>query len=247
MSTIEAVTGWLARTRHNANEDYLTAFGFAGRPFVDRELYPFEGKPHISEIGCHGATALYVSLLRIVNIPVDAVYVALWNSSPGGSGGHRRPYFPSVDRSMPHGDNVRNRHFSDWISGLAPVQEMLFDATQMDTLILNPTLDCDQSGCNTVGQQASHNAWRSFRQSCADTLCDVLVSDYIDEGAQHVRDISLAGPTAGGIPLEFAAPLFSEAEKDAIVADIESYLLLLGDGDLEEGKVQWQLRGAHAQ
>jgi hypothetical protein len=247
LATIEAVIEWgTIHTRHVGNtdprwgtEEYLQLRGLAdGWPLLDRILYPVEGFDHVV-LGCGGGNGLYASLLRVINIPVESAQALGW------SGNHFRPSFASVDLSMPHADDIFNPFFGNGLAASGPVSHIFYTGAEMDALFLNPALDCNGSVCNTVGEQANHNHWRTIRQRCADTLCDWLVSDYIDFGPDHVRNISLGSPTAGGQPLEFAFPLFTTAEKDTIVADIEAYLTLLGSGDIEFGKTEYNLRGAH--
>jgi hypothetical protein len=152
---------------------------------------------------------------------------------------HYRPSFPSVDLSTSHADNVYHRYFGGGISGQLPVSKIFFTFAEMDTLFLTPDVDCVALTCNTVGEQATYNFSVFERQECADQNCTALVSDYIRFGPEWVREFTLRDEC------EAVLPAFTEAEKDTIIANIEAYLRLLGDGDLEAGKALFWLRGAH--
>ena len=240
LSTIYALTNWMTiHLRHNntADGDFNELYGFAGLPLLDRMSYPFVGKDHIAH-GCAGGTGFFAALLRAINIPVEAARSELFNCPPGAAL-HYRPSFPSVDLSTPHADNVYHPYFGGGVSGQLHVSELFFTSAEMDTLFLNPVVDCLSLTCNTVGGQASHNFHVFERQECADQHCYTLISEYIMFGLEYVREIVL------GDEFELVLPPFTEAEKDAILANIEGYLRLLGDGDLEKGKALFWLRGAH--
>jgi hypothetical protein len=242
LSTLEAVIEWgTVYTRHFGSGDapaWVGTSSTSGVQPVSSISYPLEGFDHIVN-GCQGGAAFYVSILRIINIPAKTEW------TPLSKGSHMRPSFPSVDLSMPHADNVFHPYFGNGRAAFGLVSDIFYTGAEMDTLFLNPMVDCNGSDCNTVGEQASHNAWTSERLRCADTLCDKLMSDYISFGPDHVRNVTLAIP--GGITpaSDFAFPLFTTAEQDAIIADIEAYLTLLGSGDIELGKTEYDLRGAH--
>jgi hypothetical protein len=240
LSTIYALTEWMTiHLRHHtvADGDFLELYGFAGLPLLDRMSYPLEGVDHVA-YGCGGGTGFFVALLRTINIPVEAARAELFGCPPGVLG-HYRPSFPSVDLSTPHADNVYHPYFGGGISGQLPVSKLFFTSAEMDAFFVNPDVDCIGFTCNTIGEQASQNFKIFEIQECADQNCTALVSDYIRFGSDYVRDVVLRDE------FELVSPPFSEADKDAIIASIEGYLNLLGDGDLEMGKAMFWLRGAH--
>lgn len=61
-----------------------------------------ESSPQHWTAGCHGTNSFIKSVLKVVNIPVQLLYIC----------GHSVAYFPSIDRYMDHGDNPYNLNVS---------------------------------------------------------------------------------------------------------------------------------------
>jgi hypothetical protein len=240
LSTIYALTEWATiHLRHNnvLDGDLMDLYGFAGLPLLERISYPLEGRDHVA-YGCRCGSAFFSALLRTINIPVENAWSELLGCPPGAAL-HSRPYFPSVDLSTPHADNVFHVYFGGGVSGQLPAGDLYFSSAEMDALFLDPAVDCIGTTCNTLGEQASHNFYVYERQRCVDVLCTSIVADYALRGPAYVREQVLRD--------EFGLvyPPFSESEKDIFLEEIEAYLRLLGDGDLDAGIDAFLLRGAH--
>ena len=231
LATVEALTDWMRGHLIHiaAGTDFLEQYGYEGLHPVEKVLYPFAGKRHITD-GCWGTSALYSAILRTANIPVEHARTEL------GGGSHSRPSFLSVDRSMPHGDDPYTTLLLPSGEVIAS-SELLFTGAQMNSLFLAPTVDCDGSDCNTVGEQASYNRGKEHLQSAIDVGGDFLLYEYALDGATGLRD-ALRGPSIGGSIVEYVNPYFTPAERDTIVAQVEGWLTTLGDGDIEAGKTK---------
>ncbi|MFW2389995.1 MAG: hypothetical protein ACN4G0_16780 [Polyangiales bacterium] len=235
VETIHALTDWArARLSHSSNEDPLEQWGYEGYPPVDRVLYALEGRRHITR-GCGGTTGLYVTMLRAINIPTELETIRL------GDGWHCRPSFPSAELSMPHGDDPYTSYFIN-SSRTVPVGDMFFSTDEMENWFLDPVPDCNESICNTVGEQALHNKARIQIQRSFDRRGDYLLREYGLGGPERLHDGVLQGIELGGEVVTYAHPLFSDAEKEAMIADIEGHLVALGGGDIEVGKSLVALR-----
>lgn len=229
LGTVLALTDWnRAHLIHTSSADVFSElFGYAGPPPVDRVLYALEGKRH-KTAGCWGTSGLYAAVLRSVNIPVRRADILLLN------GTHSRPEFVSIGRSMPHGDDPYNSVLLP-SGSVVPSSELLYTLEEMETRFLAPGIDCDETMCNTVGEQASYNSGRDHWQLAYLYLSDTLLYQYAQYGPEYLDD-SLRGPRIGGGVVEYARPYFTEAERAVMVDAARARLLEIGGGDLEEGK-----------
>jgi archaellum component FlaG (FlaF/FlaG flagellin family) len=230
-NTIYALTEWMrAHLRHiSGSDEYIDLYGYEGLPPTDKILYPLEGEDHITA-GCWGTSGFYASVLRSINIPVEHARTQFGSSNAT----HSRPYFPTIDLSMPHADDVYNATFVP--SGIVvPISDLFYTSTEMDNKFISPSLDCDGSDCNTIGEQASYNSGRDHIANSWDYFGDFLLYQYAQYGESYVRG-SLKGPRIGGSVVEYAKPYFNASERDTMIDQIESYLTSLGDGDIEAGK-----------
>ena len=237
LNTLYKLTNWMrAHLIHiSGSTEYIDQYGYAGMPPPDRMIYPLEGKKHISA-GCWGTSGFYAAMLRGVNIPVEHARTAFGESNAN----HSRPYFPSVDRSMPHADDVYTGVLR--CSGMViPVSELFYTSAEMTSMFISPTLDCDGSDCNTVGEQASYNSGKDHIATSWSIRADYLLYEYARNGEEHTRG-SLRGPRIGGSVNEYAKPYYTEAEINTIITEIVAHLTTQGDGDLEAGKARVMAR-----
>lgn len=230
-NTVYAFSNWMrAHLRHiSAGDEFLALYGYEGLPPTDKILYPLDGEQHITA-GCWGTSGLYASVLRSINIPVEHGRTRFGSSNAS----HSRPYFPTLDLSMPHADDVYNTTFIP-SGSVVPISELFYTSPEMDAKFLTPSLDCDGSDCNTVGEQASYNSGKEHVAHSWDYFGDYLLHQYARYGESYVRE-SLKGPRIGGSVVEYAKPYFTASERGMMINEIEAYLESLGDGDIEAGK-----------
>jgi hypothetical protein len=227
--TLYKLTDWMrAHLVHiSSDDDLVVQYGYAGPPPVDKVLYALEGKEHITA-GCWGTTGLYNAMLRTVNIPVESGTLNL------GGGTHSRPIFPSLDKSMPHGDDPYTRPLLP--SGVPiPTAEIFYSLAEMNSKFIAPTLDCVGSNCNTVGEQASYNHGKDHIELAVALKGDHILYTYATKGAAYMDDY-LSGPSMGGSVHLYVKPYFEPAERADMITQIENRLTDLGDGDIEAGK-----------
>lgn len=130
-------------TYSNTNDHWL----FPGKPSIDSVLLGTTstsyGFGHWTA-GCHGTAGLVKSVMRAVNIPVQAIYTC----------GHAQIYFPSEGRYLDHGDNPYN---SNVTSSPRPVSDLLLDeATYTGLFTATPDfLDPSDPACANIGQAAA--------------------------------------------------------------------------------------------
>lgn len=229
--TVFALTEWMrAHLIHiSYGQTYLDLYGYAGLPPTDKILYPLEGKRHITA-GCWGTSGLYASILRSVNIPVVHARTGFGPSSAR----HSRPFFPTIDLSMPHADDPYNRILNP-SGNVIPVSEIFYTSAEMNTKFLRPTVDCDGSDCNSVGEQASYNRIKEHLSNARLYRADYLLYYFARNGEGYVLDM-LRGPRRGGTVEEYAVPYFNLSERTTIVSEIKDYLRELGEGNIELGK-----------
>lgn len=229
LGTIHALTDWMrGHLIHTSGADVFTElFGYAGPPPVDKVLYALEGRRH-KTAGCWGTTGLYAAVLRSVNIPVKSEQTVLTCCN------HSRPEFPSVDRSMPHGDNPYTAVLLP-SGAVIPSSALLYTSEEMNAMFLEPPVDCVNGTCNTSGEQASYNMGKDLRQIAFDYMGDYLLYDFTQYGAAHLDD-TLRGSRVGGEIQEFARPFFTEEERALMVQAVEARIEEIGGGDLEAGK-----------
>jgi len=231
LETIYALTNWMgSHLRHIVSgEQYSELFEYTGPPPADKVLYPLEGRFH-KTAGCWGTTGLYGAVLRSVNIPVERADIMLDDFN------HCRPSFPSVDRSMPHGDDPYNLILSP-SGSVIPASKMFYSLSEMNARFINPTVDCNGSTCNTAGEQASYNAGKHHWQLAYDYMADYILYDYAKYGSDHLND-SLRGPRIGVDfpPVLYAKPYFNNTERAAMVEAVGNKIWEIGGGDLETGK-----------
>ena len=235
IETIHALTTWArSRLMHASGQDWVEQYGYAGLPPVDRILYPLAGRLHITP-GCLGTTGIYVTMLRAINIPTDRAFTLLVDSL------HCRPDFPTLDRSMPHGDDPYSSILAN-SSQSVPIETVLYTDAEMSALFLDPIPDCNAGVCNTIGQQACHNMVRYQILRSFENRGDYLPHQYQMYGPEHLRNGVLHGIPIGGEFVTYARPLFSENEKEAIISSVEDHLTELGSGDIELGKASVSAR-----
>lgn len=229
LETIYALTNWMrGHLIHiSGSDDYTEQYGYPGPPPADKVLYPLEGKRH-KTAGCWGTSGLYGAVLRSVNIPVERANINLNN------GTHSRPVFPSVDRSMPHGDDVYTATLIP-SGAVIPTSKIFYTLAQMATKFISPAVDCVSGECNTIGEQASYNAGKDHLQLAYDYMADYILYQYARYGADYLND-SLRGPRIGGSVHEFVKPYFTDAERAAMVTAVETKVKEIGSGNLETGK-----------
>jgi hypothetical protein len=229
-NTVNALTNWMrAHLNHiGGDQSYEEVYDYSGPPPVERILYPIKGNRHITA-GCWGTSGLYCAILRSINIPVAQAGMELDGKI------HSRPNFVSIDKSMPHSDDVYSEYTLP--SGNAiPISGLFFSSSEMDSMFISPTIDCNGSDCNTSSEQASYNSTKHELEISWTHKSDFLPYKYAIGGPNYVKEYLRGNPTSGGIVTEYVYPYFSEAESDRIVSEVTAYLVLLGKGDIEEGK-----------
>jgi hypothetical protein len=106
-ATIEALLQWARENmiHYYGTSTYTNSYDhwqYAGRPPVDRVVEGTElaADPGIKNwtAGCHGTAGFIKSVLKVVNIPVETLYVC----------GHAQIYFPSIGMYLDHADNPYN-------------------------------------------------------------------------------------------------------------------------------------------
>lgn len=233
-ATIYALTNWMRGHLIHifVSEDYNVQFGYPGPPPADKVLYPLEGKLH-KTAGCWGTTGLYAAVLRSVNIPVQSANIIFHTGSP-----HSRPVFPSIDRSIPHGDDPYTATLSP-SGAVIPSSDLFYTLAEIDAKFLNPSLDCVGSECNSVGEQATYNKAKDHWQLAFDYMADYILYQYSKYGAAYLND-SLRGIRYGygSSVVEFAKPLFTTTERAAMVTAVENKVRQIGGGNLEQGRAK---------
>jgi len=229
-ATIYALTDWMRGHLNHISSDtnYSVQYGYAGPPPADKVLYPLEGKKHITA-GCWGTSGLYAAVLRGVNIPVEHARTVFY-----GGASHSRPSFPSVDRSMPHGDDPYSGILVP-SGAIVASSKLFYTLAQMNGKFINPPLDCVSGDCNTVGEQASYNTSKDHWQLAYDYMTDYIMYQYAQNGAAYLND-SLRGDRVGGSVQQYAKPFFTDAERAAMVTAVENKIKEIGDGNLATGK-----------
>ncbi|NGP89900.1 CARDB domain-containing protein [Fodinibius halophilus] len=229
--TLYAFTNWMrAHLRHWSGNDTLSdLFGYEGFPPADKVLYPLPGKKHMAA-GCWGTSGLYAAVLRSVNIPVEHAYTKFGSTNAV----HSRPYFPSLDLSMPHADDVYTSSLTP-SGNIIPASKLFYTSQEMDNKFLNPQLDCNGTDCNTVGEQASYNSGKEHLEISWQHHADFLLYQYAKYGESYVLG-TLRGPRIGGSIKEYVNPYFNASKRQTMVDEIKAYLKILGGGDLSEGK-----------
>jgi hypothetical protein len=225
IETIYALTDWMrGHLLHMVGDDYSAQYGYAGPPPADKILYPLEDKRHYSA-GCGCTSGLYGEVLRSVNIPVENAH---------GVGSHHRPAFPSVDRSLVHGDDVYGGYLLP-SGAVIPSARLFYTYAQMESRFIHPALDCLGSICNSEYEQGIFNQRKDELQLAYDFMGDGLLDEYAVFGADHLNE-SLAVLREGGKTHALCKPLFTAAERTAMVRAVEDRIRVIGGGDLETGK-----------
>ncbi|MFP5285918.1 MAG: hypothetical protein ACLGI9_09300, partial [Thermoanaerobaculia bacterium] len=229
LNTVHALTDWMrGHLIHTfAGEDFNVLFGYPGHPPADKVLYALAGQRH-KTAGCWGTSGLYGAVLRGVNIPVERGNIALHNGS------HARPVFPSVNRSLPHGDDPYTSTLTP-SGAVIPSSGLFYTSAQMNTRFLSPAIDCDAGDCNTVGEQATYNAAKDHLQAAFDAMGDGLLVDYAQHGPEYLND-TLRGIRYGGDIVEFAFPFFTAPQRATMVTAVGNRISEIGGGNLEDGK-----------
>lgn len=227
--TLYKLTDWMVGhlIHINSSDDKATLYEYQGEPPVDKILYPLPDMAHVST-GCWGTTGLYNALLRTVNIPVELKEIRLKRER------HSRPEFPSVNRSMAHGDDPYS--FVVLPSGRAiPSDNMFYNLAEMEKNFIQPDLDCVGDRCNTVSEQASYNTGRNQRQTAFNFKGDGILYRLALRG-EPFMDEFLSGVHQGNNLVVMAKPFFEKSKRKAMIAEMTQYLTDLGAGDLKKGK-----------
>jgi hypothetical protein len=211
-----------------SGENNSDLFGYEGLPPVDKVLYPLKGKLH-KTAGCWGTSGLYGAVLRSINIPVKHQTIHLLNDLV-----HSRPEFPSVDRSIPHGDDPYTATLIP-SGAVIPSSKMFYTLSEMATKFINPAVDCVGNQCNTIGDQASYNSSKDQWQLAYEYMADYILYEYAQYGAGYLND-SLRGPRIGGGIHELVKPYFTDAERATMVTVVENKVREIGGGNLDTGK-----------
>ncbi|HHG86499.1 MAG TPA: hypothetical protein ENJ82_17240 [Bacteroidetes bacterium] len=228
-TTLYKVSDWMrGHLIHiSGGADLVAQYGYAGPPPADKVLYPLEGKRHITA-GCWGTTGLYNALLRSINIPVESGRMNL------GGGNHSRPIFTTLDKSLPHGDDLYTRTLLP--SGVPiPSSKLFYSLAQMNSKFIHPVPDCVGGNCNTVGEQAAFNRGKDHKKLAYDLRGDGILESYAKHGAAYMDDY-FKGEFRGGVVDIAAKPFFEAAERATMISEIEKRLKEIGGGDLEAGK-----------
>jgi hypothetical protein len=232
LETIYALTDW-ARGRlihFVSGESNSDLFGYSGLPPIDKVLYPLAGKLH-KTLGCWGTSGFYGAVLRSINIPVIHQTIRL-----SGDGVHSRPEFPSVDRSLVHGDDPYSQILTP-SGAVIPSSKLFYTLSEMTTKFINPAVDCVENQCNTTGDQASYNSSKDHWQLAHDYMSDYILFEYSAYDVQYLLD-SLRGPRTGPASSvqPYVKPYFTDAERAAMVSAVENKVREIGGGDLNAGK-----------
>jgi hypothetical protein len=228
MDTIYAFTDWMrGHVVHIVSgQDRMQLYGYAGLPPADKMLYALDGNRHVVE-GCWGVSGLYGATLRAVNIPVER------NSIWLNGGYHCRPYFPAGDRGLAHGDDAHSALIPSGV--VVPSSQIFFNQTDIQTLFLEPVVDCVGGQCNTASEQASYNQRRILLGLAYDNMTDDLLYPYSQYGAAYLND-SLRGRRINNVIEEYVKPYFTESERASMVQAVENRVRQIGNGDLQGGK-----------
>ena len=254
--TIYAFTEWMrGRLSHfklymiNADDDRETLefaqYNYKGiSPPPERILYPLEGRA-VESFGCTTTSGLYACTLGTVNIPVEVTSTSLdWYVDSIESGGHTRPLFWSLGKTLGHGDEPYSRLSRPIYNGI-PIEDLFFDfdpqyfpPNSWETPAINDVdvlahgqLDCVNGKCNTKTEQLTYLYGKEMRKRNLEGLGGYLLSSYIDgtpavDTPSELNDI-LTGP--------FVKPYFSLREQAQIRRQLERQLLEIGDGDRQKG------------
>ena len=256
--TIYAFTEWMrGRLSHfqylnGTAEELFEQFEYEGKsPPPERILYPLEGRK-AQTVGCTTTSGLYAVALATVNIPVGVSLSSLdWYSNGIEDGGHTRPLFPTIGKTMGHGDDPYHQSFRPYFNAV-PVQELFFEydpqyfppysteypAVFDDDVLVNGTVDCNASKCNTVTEQLTYLYEKDLIRKNLEGLGGYLLISYLDGSSAystpHPLDFLLTGP--------FVKPYFSGIEKAIIRQQLESQLVEIGDGNRQRGadRVRWR-------
>jgi hypothetical protein len=226
LETLYALTDWMRGHLIHivSGENNSDLFGYEGLPPVDKVLYPLKGKLH-KTAGCWGTSGLYGAVLRSINIPVKHQTIHLLNDLV-----HSRPEFPSVDRSIPHGDDPYTATLIP-SGAVIPSSKMFYTLSEMATKFINPAVDCVGNQCNTIGDQASYNSskdqWQLLTSMAIHSLrvCPIrrwIFNDHCGRGSAEVS--------------ELVKPYFTDAEILTMVTVVENKVREIGGGNLDTGK-----------
>jgi hypothetical protein len=97
-------------------------------------------------LGCHGSVGFLNAVLRVVNIPVQPVWVC----------GHQLAYFMLEKKYLDHGDDPYNLIVRN---STAPILDVLIDQTTYETLFttdLKANIAAPKTACANVGYTAAH-------------------------------------------------------------------------------------------
>jgi hypothetical protein len=163
--------------------------------------------------------ALFAAVLRSVNIPVVQRTIELDAET------HCGPFFPTVDRVLPHADEVHNLLLTP--STAAAPTELLFHASaSAEVRFYEPTVHCAGGDCNTVGEQSSYNLQKDVIMRSFQYMTDGILYKYAKYGEQHLDDF-LRGPV--GSP-GYVLPLFNAAQRRFMIEEIREEVEKVGNG-----------------
>lgn len=222
LETVHALVDWMrGYLLHSSGGDTPEAlYNYHGWR-VDKVLYAPERQRHLSR-GCWGTSNLFGVVLANVNIPAYRGHLTL-TGGPGVDHTHARPVFPSICRSMPHGDDVYNSRLRP-SGSVVPSSRIMYSLAEMQERFTAPDLECS-SECNTTGTQASVNSARDVLQHAFEYKADSLLEPDRDRLVETLTGVDW-----------FAQPLFDEETREAMADGLEDRLRAIGGGDLEAGR-----------
>jgi hypothetical protein len=157
LDTIGRVLEWMRRNLWHfiGTDDFGTCnavWQYRGYPPLSRIVngttdanYPGFGVQHWT-LGCHGSVGFLNAVLRVVNIPVQPVWVC----------GHELAYFMCEKKYLDHGDDPYNLIVRN---SAAPILDVLIDEATYKTLFttdLKANVDAPKLACANVGYTAAH-------------------------------------------------------------------------------------------
>ena len=205
--TVARLVGWcniLQHYRDNDNGHPVDVHAFWGPDappipcsmLIDGSTYTGVPPPKFGRytFGCGGTTEFLKSVLRAVNIPVEAAY------SPRDN--HAQPRFPTIHRSLSHGDDPYN--------GLVKVTACPgWPMPPIDALLISDQQFEDWFGAGVDLDVAENNVGRPTRELAAKYLSDDLLFCYC-------QDVLHNSDHAGGSVYAALQPTYTLADLEAM-------------------------------
>ena len=230
LETIHALIDWMRGflVHFSSDQNSVDMYGYHTWR-LDKVLYAPEEPRHVS-LGCPGTSNLFATVLANVNIPAYATEQLFLGRR------HTRPVFPSVCRSMPHGDDVYDSTL-DPSGTVVPSSKILYRLSEMEARFVAPEVECD-GVCNTASEQALVNSVRDLLSHAHGYMADSLLKLSRDRLLDELRGIAI-----GSQIREFAEPLFDEGRREAMADAVENRQRMIGGGDAETGR--WAVGQRH--